>query len=87
MQGIEDAVLNVCDQRQQNYCNFAGIPCDTCNKKKAKDIHPYVAHLLKIRNMREIGYPINAEDLPIEQWLDLITLESAISKARRKKKK
>ena len=79
---VEDLLINVCDRKQQKYCYLAGASCAACSKKKIEEIHPYVLHLVRVKNLRDIGYPLEKEDLPYWQWVDLIRLEGAIHKAR-----
>lgn len=45
---------------------------------------PYTAKLLRVRALRESGYPWEANDLEPEEWMDLVRLDGAISQQRLK---
>lgn len=52
--------------------------CTNCEKKRAADLSPYTIKLLRLRNLRQAGYPLQANDLTLEEWLDLGDLENAL---------
>jgi len=52
--------------------------CKNCQKKRAEDLHPYTLKLLRIRMLREAGYPLCVNDLTYEEWLDLGRLEQCL---------
>lgn len=45
--------------------------CANCEKARGDLIHPYTWWLLKLHKLRLAGYPLRANDLSLEQWLDL----------------
>lgn len=45
--------------------------CANCTKAKAEEIHPYTRKLLNIRNLQKAGFPLDAEMLTYDEWLDL----------------
>jgi hypothetical protein len=45
--------------------------CKHCNKKKPEDLNPYTIKLLNQRMLKKAGYPLEANDLLYEEWLDL----------------
>ncbi len=42
-----------------------------CPKERHADLHPYTVKLLRIRAMVEGGYPLQADDLTPDEWMDL----------------
>lgn len=53
--------------------------CDHCPKKKAGDLHPYTIKLFRLRRLRMAGYPFEADDLTVEEWMDLGMLEDRLN--------
>jgi len=50
--------------------------CGNCPKKKDEDeISPYTYKLLRMRALKIAGYPVRANDLTMEEWLDLAEIE------------
>jgi hypothetical protein len=45
--------------------------CLHCTKLKAEEIHPYTRKLLDIRTLQAAGFPLDADMLTYEEWLDL----------------
>jgi hypothetical protein len=45
--------------------------CATCPKLKSEEIHPYTRKLLDIHTLQKAGFPIDADMLTYEEWLDL----------------
>lgn len=45
--------------------------CQNCPRKRTEDLHPYTVKLLNLRTLRRAGYPLRANDLNYEEWLDL----------------
>jgi len=39
----------------------------------------YTKHLLWIRGLKNAGYPFQADDFPLDQWIDLGRLDSALN--------
>jgi len=75
---MEDLFLHVCDQKQEKICWMFGKKCSACYRRKVDDIHPYCFHLLRLRNLRNTGYPFQQDTLPEEQWIDLSRLDKII---------
>ena len=86
MKDVEDAVLNVCDFEQIDFCREARADCDQCHKVRCDRVHPYLLFLLDVRNIKTSGCPIAADDLTLDQWQDLATVDSAVVKAWRKRR-
>lgn len=76
-------LAGLCDARQEQTCreevgeNLAWT-CAQCEKKKARDIHPYTRKMLWLRRLRAAGYPFRRCDLTMEEWEDLARLEDMI---------
>lgn len=45
--------------------------CEQCPKSKPEDLMPYTHKLLNVYNLQRGGYPLTANDLTPEEWLDL----------------
>jgi hypothetical protein len=45
--------------------------CEHCPKLPAWRIHPYTRKLLNIRRLQAAGFPIDADMLTYDEWLDL----------------
>ncbi len=45
--------------------------CANCPKAKSEEIHPYTRKLLNIRTLQAAGFPMDADLLTYEEWLDL----------------
>jgi len=45
--------------------------CLNCPKAKAEEIHPYTKKLLDVRTLQMAGFPLDADMLAYEEWLDL----------------
>jgi hypothetical protein len=52
--------------------------CENCPKKKAEDLHPYTWKLLRLRRLKLAGYPFCADDLTVEEWMDLGKIEELL---------
>lgn len=76
----------ICDERQQEKCldefGEAGREwaCSRCPQKRWRDIGPYTRKLLRIDTLRQAGYPLGADDLTVDEWMDM----AAISRVRRR---
>ena len=80
MEDLRAMTSGVCTDEEKEKCrNEFGDnlewACGKCEKNREKDIHPYTAKLLRIRNMRMAGYPFGANDLTFEEWEDLGAIE------------
>lgn len=45
--------------------------CENCPKKRREDIEDYTKKLLNYRLLQKAGFPLKANDLTYEEWLDL----------------
>ena len=45
--------------------------CRRCPRKRAGDLNPYTLKLLRCWQLQEAGYPIAANDLTLDEWMDL----------------
>jgi hypothetical protein len=45
--------------------------CAHCPKLKNEEIHPYTRKLLDFRMLQKAGFPLEADMLTYEEWLDL----------------
>lgn len=52
--------------------------CSHCEKKRAEDLHPYTHKILSNISLQDAGYPIEANDLTLEEWHDLAALKKAL---------
>ena len=52
--------------------------CTNCKKQKADVISPWTYHLLQIRKLQKAGYPFDKNELTIEEWQDLGTVNEKI---------
>ena len=54
--------------------------CSKCPKGRPGDprLHPYTRKLLTVHSLQEVGYPLAADDLSLEEWLDLARLKRAL---------
>lgn len=52
--------------------------CDNCPKRRADDLHEYTQKLIRLRSLRMAGYPFGADDLTLEEWIDLGRLEQCL---------
>jgi len=49
--------------------------CSMCPKKRAEDLSEYTQKLFRVRALKIAGYPMRANDLNYEEWLDLAEIE------------
>lgn len=40
---------------------------------------PYTHKLLRLRHLRRAGFPLRADDLTLEEWMDLGRLDDALA--------
>lgn len=45
--------------------------CANCPKLKDEEISPYTRKLLNVRMLQQAGFPLDADFLEYEEWLDL----------------
>jgi len=55
-----------------------GWACSQCSKKKPEDLSEYTAKLLYISSLQRGGYPFQANDLTLEEWIDLGRVNESI---------
>lgn len=73
----------LCGEQEEQKCaaenedNLAWA-CSVCEKKKAADLHDYTKKLLRLRMLKIAGYPLAADDLTLEEWIDLGRLEQCL---------
>lgn len=80
-------MVNVCNvQGWDPLCKQYNRQCAGCNYIKLESVHPYTRNLLRVRNMREIGFQIDPDTLKYQQWLDMVAVESGIVQAATKKR-
>ncbi len=53
---------------------------------KIEAVHPYALNLLRIRNLREVGFQIGPDTLSNQQWIDMVAVEGGIVQAAKQKK-
>ena len=52
--------------------------CEKCEKKKQSDLDEYTIKIFRIRQLKMAGYPFGANDLTLEEWEDLGTVEETM---------
>jgi hypothetical protein len=52
--------------------------CEKCEKKKQSDLDSYTIKIFRIRQLKMAGYPFGANDLTLEEWEDLGTVEETM---------
>ncbi len=52
--------------------------CGQCEHKPLQDLHPYTLKLLRVLMLQEAGYPLQANDLELEEWEDLGRVKTAL---------
>ncbi len=75
-------IRGLCDKQSEAKCQAEcgdnlDWACARCEKKKVADLHEYTHKMLKIRHLKLAGYPFRANDLALEEWMDLGVLEDA----------
>lgn len=75
------AESGVCTEEEKKKCAYEfgenlQWACSNCKKNRDEnEISPYTAKLLRIRALQAAGYPLKANDLTMEEWLDLAEIE------------
>ena len=68
---------NICGEKEiaaclEEYDEFElSWACENCPKLKDEDISPYTRKMLDVRNLQKSGFPMDADLLAYEEWLDL----------------
>jgi hypothetical protein len=52
--------------------------CGECKTCRLQDLHPYTVKLLRLRLLKTGGYPFRANDLTLEEWVDLGRISDAL---------
>lgn len=52
--------------------------CKHCETKRHEDLHPYTHKLLRIHLLRMGGFPMPADDLTLDEWMDLGRITQAL---------
>lgn len=67
----------ICDDQERAKCleeydeTELAWACENCPKLADADISPYTRKLLAVRNLQQAGFPLDADFLRYEEWLDL----------------
>ncbi len=74
-------LAEICDESEKEKCRAEfgenlDWACNNCPKQKGAEIGPYTAKLLMMRSLRLAGYPLKANDLTLDEWLDLGMMET-----------
>jgi hypothetical protein len=73
----------LCDPDEERVCREEfgenlSWACRNCPKKRIEDLHDYTKKLLHIHALRRAGYPLSADDLTLEEWIDLGRLSACL---------
>jgi len=74
----------LCNDDEQAKCldefGEAGLTwaCSQCPKKKQSDLDQYTLKLLHLLSLQNGGYPFKANDLTIDEWIDLGQVREAL---------
>lgn len=52
--------------------------CENCPKSRMENLSPYTHKLIRVRTLRDAGYPLKPEDLDYEEWLDLARIDRCL---------
>jgi hypothetical protein len=79
---------NVCTSEDELKCRvenegYEEWACEKCEKKKSRESSPWTMHLMYLRNLQKGGYPFKANDLSLEEWIDLGMLNDLIERKSR----
>jgi len=83
MTDLRALAAGICSEQERLRCEVeAGEmvewSCAHCPKARPEDLHAYTLKLLWIRTLRRAGYPLAADDLTCEEWVDLGRLEQCL---------
>jgi hypothetical protein len=53
--------------------------CKECQKEKASSLHPYTIKLMGLLELQKGGYPFAANDLTLEEWVDLGRIKETLN--------
>jgi hypothetical protein len=54
--------------------------CENCPKTRIEELHPYTGKLIRIHNLQTAGYPLAADDLTLDEWIDLGRLKECLTR-------
>ena len=85
MEDLRELSRGVCEEEEKRKCRIEvgdnlDAVCAKCPKKRQTEISDYTAKLLRVRSMRLAGYPIRANDLTHEEWIDLGKIEAWLTR-------
>jgi len=80
MEDLRALAAGICDETEEEKCrnefgDKLAWTCANCPKTREEDLSEYTVKLLKMRTLRMAGYPLRANDLTYEEWLDLGRIE------------
>lgn len=58
--------------------DFIEWACGKCKMKRWEDLHPWTLHMLEIKDLQGAGYPFGKNDLTIEEWRSLGTINNIV---------
>lgn len=76
--------MGLCDDVQERKCleevgeALISWTCEQCEKKKSRDLDEYTVKMFKLRQLKKAGYPFGANDLTLEEWMDLGQVEETM---------
>ena len=82
MKDLRALVSAICIDEEREKCEIEfgdnlEWACENCEKRRLEDLDllPYTIKLLEIRTLKAAGYPLRANDLTYEEWIDLGRIE------------
>jgi hypothetical protein len=57
--------------------------CRNCPRKRYADLHDYTKKLFRLHRLQKAGYPLAANDLTIDEWMDLGRIADKLSGGNR----
>lgn len=76
MEDLQALQKGLCTENEKKKCEAEfGVniewACANCPQKRPEDLSPYTVKLLSVRKLQKAGYPLEANDLTLEEWFDL----------------
>ncbi len=74
----------LCDEGQEAACldemgeESLAWACAECSKIRRDDLEPYTLKLLHLAALQKGGYPLDADELSLEEWIDLGRIKEAL---------
>ena len=85
--------FNACSDRDQAECRaehpdpaHLAYTCAECPKTKKEEVSPRAFFLLSMHRLIKAGFPIEAETLELEDWLELGALTEALDEAKEQRR-